>query len=255
MVWYYCTICGESGKIVSTQTERLHRQEQFGRIDHSIDNTSNIKQRNEQKSEYEKVKHETEQEIDNEEIEQIKKFRVALNYGSEDSETEQENDFENLSLIKNTGLLDDIELEDSDIEEETILNFKTFTLPYTAITALLMFIKALVFNDDLNFPETLYKAKDAISFKKTIIQFIKNVLWSFILVLCDIPARNKICGFSSHSSKHAYFKCKKLFKTNDTLDQSNIDNYTLQTIKEHKIIAEKWKYSVSSEHKQLFDQY
>ncbi|CAG8794373.1 16138_t:CDS:1, partial [Racocetra fulgida] len=30
----------ESGKIVSTQTERLHRQEQFRRIDHSIDNSN-----------------------------------------------------------------------------------------------------------------------------------------------------------------------------------------------------------------------
>ncbi|CAG8771298.1 6319_t:CDS:1, partial [Dentiscutata heterogama] len=58
-----------------------------------------------------------------------------------------------------------------------------------------------------------------------------------------------------HSSKHACFKCRKLFKTNDTSDQSNIDNYTLRTIEEHKIIAEKWKYSVSSERKQLFDQY
>ncbi|CAG8821768.1 810_t:CDS:1, partial [Dentiscutata erythropus] len=37
MVWCYCSICGESGK-VSTQTERLHRQEEFG-IDHSIDNS------------------------------------------------------------------------------------------------------------------------------------------------------------------------------------------------------------------------
>ncbi|CAG8805981.1 3089_t:CDS:1, partial [Gigaspora rosea] len=39
MVWCYCSICGESGKVVSTQTERLHRQEEFGRIDHSIDNS------------------------------------------------------------------------------------------------------------------------------------------------------------------------------------------------------------------------
>ncbi|CAG8849654.1 16335_t:CDS:1, partial [Racocetra persica] len=134
---------------------RLHRQEQFGRIDHSIDNShketrepllstsqsfnismssaedlttlflaSNIEQKNEQELEYEEVEHETKQEIDNEEIERIKKFRVALNYSSEDSETKQENDFEDLSLIKDTGLLDDIELEDSDIEEKPILNFK-----------------------------------------------------------------------------------------------------------------------------------
>ncbi|CAG8807703.1 1379_t:CDS:2, partial [Dentiscutata erythropus] len=78
---------------------------------------------------------------------------------------------------------------------------------------------------------------------------------ALILVSCDTPARNKICGFSSHSSKHACFKCRKLFKTNDTSNQSNINNYTLRTIEEHKIIAEKWKYSVSSECKQLFDQY
>ncbi|CAG8782955.1 21263_t:CDS:2, partial [Racocetra persica] len=78
---------------------------------------------------------------------------------------------------------------------------------------------------------------------------------ALILVSCDIPARNKICGFSSHSSKHACFKYKKPFKTNETSDQSNIDNYNLRTIEEHKIIAEKWKYSVSSKHKQLFDQY
>ncbi|CAG8734536.1 4303_t:CDS:1, partial [Cetraspora pellucida] len=78
---------------------------------------------------------------------------------------------------------------------------------------------------------------------------------ALILVSCDTPARNKICGFSSHSSKHACFKCRKLFKTNNTSDQSNIDKYTLQTIEEHKIIAKKWKYSVSSERKQLFDQY
>ncbi|CAG8847902.1 4999_t:CDS:2, partial [Gigaspora margarita] len=37
---------------------------------------------------------------------------------------------------------------------------------------LLIFIKALVFNDDSNFPEILYKAKDAMSFNKTIIQFV-----------------------------------------------------------------------------------
>ncbi|CAG8670511.1 9119_t:CDS:2 [Dentiscutata erythropus] len=60
---------------------------------------------------------------------------------------------------------------------------------------------------------------------------------ALILVSCDTLARNKICGFSSHSSKHAYFKCKKIFKTNNTSDQSNIDNYSLQNIKEHKIIA------------------
>ncbi|CAG8847165.1 25489_t:CDS:1, partial [Racocetra persica] len=62
---------------------------------------------------------------------------------------------------------------------------------------------------------------------------------ALILVSCNILARNKICGFSSHSSKHACFKCKKPFKTNDTSDQSNIDNYTLRTIEEYKIIAEK----------------
>ncbi|CAG8745949.1 2600_t:CDS:2, partial [Cetraspora pellucida] len=50
---------------------------------------------------------------------------------------------------------------------------------------------------------------------------------ALILVSCDTPARNKICGFSSHSSKHACFKCKKIFKANDTSDQSNIDNYSL----------------------------
>ncbi|CAG8801451.1 33061_t:CDS:2, partial [Gigaspora margarita] len=102
--WCYCTICGESGKIVSFQTEKLYQQEQFGRIKHSIDNTSNIEQRNKQESE-----HKAEQEIDNEEIEQIKKFRLALNYSSseEDSETEQENNFEDLSSIRDTGLLDD----------------------------------------------------------------------------------------------------------------------------------------------------
>ncbi|CAG8824956.1 22260_t:CDS:2, partial [Dentiscutata erythropus] len=60
-----------------------------------------------------------------------------------ETETEQENDFEDSSSIRNTGLLDDIELENT-----------------------------LVFNNDSNFPETLYKAKDAMLFKKTIIQFV-----------------------------------------------------------------------------------
>ncbi|CAG8824188.1 36131_t:CDS:2, partial [Gigaspora margarita] len=92
---------------------------------------NNIEQRMEQEAENE-VEHKIE-EIDNEEIERIKKFKIALNY----------------------------KLGDSDIEE-TILSFKT----------LLIFIKALVFNNVSNFPETLYKAKDAISFNKTIIQFV-----------------------------------------------------------------------------------
>ncbi|CAG8787374.1 2551_t:CDS:2, partial [Cetraspora pellucida] len=144
---------------------------------------SNIEQRTEQeieheaeheeiehKAEYEEIEHEAEQEIDNEKIVPIKniprkKFKeVALNYSSSenDNESEQEN---NLFSIKDTGLLDNIELEDSDEEEIT------FTLPYTAITTLLIFIKALVFEDDSKFPETLYKAKSAMSFKKPTIQF------------------------------------------------------------------------------------
>ncbi|RIB26743.1 hypothetical protein C2G38_2162617 [Gigaspora rosea] len=245
MVWCYCTICSESGKIVSTQTERLHRQEQFGRIDYSIDNShketrepllstrqsfnasissaedlttlflaSNIEQRIEQESEHEEVEHEVEQEINNEEIERIKKFRAALNYSSseEDSETEQENDFEDLSSIRDTGLLDNIELEDNDIEEETILSFKTFTLPYTAITALLIFIKALVFNDDSNFPETLYKAKDAMSFKKTIIQFIVCEKCHFLTNLESI----------SDNSQASCSECKTLLKKMIRTDKGKI---------------------------------
>ena len=42
MVWCYCSICDESEKVVNTQTERLHRQEEFGRIDHSINNSQKL---------------------------------------------------------------------------------------------------------------------------------------------------------------------------------------------------------------------
>ncbi|CAG8836103.1 4744_t:CDS:2, partial [Gigaspora margarita] len=236
----------------------------------------------------------------------IKKFRVALNYSSfeENSETEQENDFEDLSSIRDTGLLDDIELEDSNIEEETILSFKTFTLPYTAITALLIFIKALVFNDDPNFSETLYKAKDAMSFKKTIIQFIVYKKCHFLTNLESISDNSqancsecktllkklirtskgkiiykpiKIYPYQSILSQLAaqpgleellefYIKKKTIFvslipgpkeplteKINLYLDP--LVDELKQLWAEHKIIAEKLKYSVSSECKQLFDQY
>ncbi|KAF0332932.1 hypothetical protein F8M41_018253 [Gigaspora margarita] len=208
--WCYCSICGESGKVVSAQTERLHRQEECGRIGHSIDNSQ---------EETRKPLLSTSQSFNisissTEDLSTL--FLATLNYSSSEeiSKTEQENNFEDSSSIRETGLLDDIELEDSNIEEETILSFKSaktytqpnskyipysillntfkdsfnltiqwvllwifsfqqaFTLPYTAIIALLIFIKALVFNDDSNFPEILYKAKDAISFKKTIIQFV-----------------------------------------------------------------------------------
>ncbi|CAG8804516.1 9657_t:CDS:2, partial [Gigaspora margarita] len=288
--------------------------EEFGRIGYSIDNSqeetrkpllstsqsfnisisstedlstlflaSNIEQRIEQEAENEEVEHEAE-EIDNEKIEQIKKFKIALNYSSseENSETEQENDFEDSSSIRDTGLLDDIELEDSDIESETILSFKTFTLPYTAITALLIFIKALVFNDDSNFSETLYKAKDAISFKKTIIQFVVCEKYHFLTNLESISDNSQAsCSECKTllkkpirtSKGKIIYKPIKVYPYQSTLSQLAallqwsgfeellesyqfiIDNYSLQNIEEHKIIAEKWKYSVSSEHKQLFDQY
>ncbi|CAG8615205.1 15468_t:CDS:2 [Dentiscutata erythropus] len=275
MVWCYCSICGESEKVVSTQTERLHRQEEFGRIDHFIDNSQeetrepllstsqsfnlsissaedlttsflacNIEQRIEQEGENEEVEHEAE-EIDNKEIERIKKFKLVLNYSSseEDSETEtkQENDFEDSLFIRDTGLLDDIELEDSDIEEETILSFKntkTYTQPNSKY--ILYSILSNTFKDSFNL--TIQWAGQSFA---TIKYPARRMYYgALILVSCDTPARNKICGFSSHSSKHACFKY-----------QSNIDNYSLRNIEEHKIIAEKWKYSISSEHKQLFDQY
>ncbi|CAG8727100.1 15322_t:CDS:2, partial [Cetraspora pellucida] len=229
----------KSEKAVSAQTERLHQQEHTKRV-HSI----NTKQ---------------------------EEIREPI-------------------LSTNTELLDDIELENSDKEEISLSSKNTeifyfqqvFTLLYKAITALLIFIKALVFEDDLNFSKTLYKAKNAMSFKKPTIQFAicekchyltniesisdnsqqtncnesRRMYYSaIILVSCNTPARNKICGFSSHSSKHACFKYKKKFKANNTSDQSNIDNYSVQIIEEHRTLAEKWKYSVSSNCKQLFDQY
>ncbi|CAG8742744.1 14866_t:CDS:2, partial [Racocetra persica] len=112
-------------KIVSTQTERLYRQEQFRRIDPSIDNSY---------KETRELLLSTSQSfniliLSAEDLTTLF-LAIALNYSSEDSETEQENNFEDLSLIKDTGLLDDIELEDSDIEEETILSFKS-TKAYT----------------------------------------------------------------------------------------------------------------------------
>ncbi|CAG8661344.1 19853_t:CDS:2 [Dentiscutata erythropus] len=141
-VWCYCSICGESGKVVSTQTERLHRQEEFGRINHSIDNSqeetrepllSTSQSFNLSISSAEDLTtlflaSNIEQRIDKKE----KMKEKMKNSSEEDSETEteQKNDFEDSSFIRDTGLLDNIKLEDSDIEEETILSFKN-TKTYT----------------------------------------------------------------------------------------------------------------------------
>ncbi|CAG8734531.1 4302_t:CDS:1, partial [Cetraspora pellucida] len=79
---------------------------------------------------------------------------------------------------------------------------QAFILPYTAVTALLIFIKALVFNNDSNFLETLYKAKDAISFKKTIIQFVVCEKCHFLTNLESI----------SNNSQASCSECKTLLK-------------------------------------------
>jgi len=116
MVWCYCSICGESGKAVSAQTERLHRQEHTKRV-HSINtkqeeirepilstsqsfnvsisssedltslfSASNIEQRIEQEIEHEAEHEEIEHEAEYKEIEH---------------EAEQEIDNEELVSIKN----------------------------------------------------------------------------------------------------------------------------------------------------------
>ncbi|CAG8524517.1 13091_t:CDS:2 [Dentiscutata heterogama] len=120
MVWCYCFICSKSEKVVSIQTERLHRQEEFGRIDHFIDNCQ---------EETREPLLSTSQSF-NLSISSAEDLTTSFLAKDSETETEQENNFKDSLSIRNTGLLDDIELEDSDIDEKTILSFKN-TKTYT----------------------------------------------------------------------------------------------------------------------------
>ncbi|CAG8706543.1 2658_t:CDS:2, partial [Racocetra persica] len=174
-------------KIVSTHTERLHRQEEFTKTASSTNTSQEIEKSLLVTSQSFDILTSSAEDLTTsflasnillnpEQERQNIKQNTNLNYSSFEDSSSEDNKSEqlkNIFTIEDTGLFDKIELENSDIEEEIILdsrNIEASTQP--TITALLIFIKALVFGNNSDFLETLYKAKDAISFKKTIIQFV-----------------------------------------------------------------------------------
>lgn len=64
------------------------------------------------------------------------------------------------------------------------------------------------------------------------------------LVVSDLLACQKLCGFTSHSSRNACFKCKRHFfsaaSDSTGLDFTNFDISSLRTNQEHRENAEKW---------------
>ncbi|CAG8849227.1 9631_t:CDS:2, partial [Gigaspora margarita] len=196
MVWCYCSLCGDSGKNIESHTERLHRQanypkstsiffstntsqekvnesllnadQSFDILEPSVENLDILFLDNNilSNSNMEQITEQEEQEIEqnNNQVEQIN-----LNYTSE-IYNQQTPNYKPYSILSNT-FKDSFNLTTQWVLLWIFLFQQIFTLPYTAITALLIFIKSLAFNNDLDFPETLYKAKNAILSKKTIIQF------------------------------------------------------------------------------------
>jgi len=58
--------------------------------------------------------------------------------------------------------------------------------------------------------------------------------------VCDIPATQKLMGFTGHNSSHCCWKCKKVFKHSESLgrqDFSGSDIGNLRTHQEHKANA------------------
>ena len=53
--------------------------------------------------------------------------------------------------------------------------------------------------------------------------------------VCDVPATAKLCGVLSHTSKHACWKCSKLFPYDKTLNHVNFARVELGSLREYDI--------------------
>ena len=67
-----------------------------------------------------------------------------------------------------------------------------------------------------------------------------SIFAALIATVCDIPATQKLMGFTGHNSSHCCWKCNEIFKYNESLgrvDFSGCNNGHLRTHQEHKTNA------------------
>lgn len=56
---------------------------------------------------------------------------------------------------------------------------------------------------------------------------------ALLATVCDVPATAKLGGFLSHSSKHACWKCSKVFLYNSVLKQLDYSGIELAPLRDH----------------------